>query len=497
MVLEKPPASSGGALIPEGFGTVTVRLTQGAARTAMPEIEQLTALSLKYFFTKDAVQEEKTAEGGKFILEPGTYSLTVEVYANETELEPAARGTKDEIIIVAGVDAEPVDLFLYPVASRNGFGDLDFSLTYPAGATVETFTLTQIGGAFPIDLTEERTPSGTDPVVLSGLLSGPNAISAGYYLLQVALKNSAGISTGQVEVVHIYQDLTTTAEYVFTAGDFMGYQVTSAADSGPGSLRQVLEAVPSGGTIALAPGAVIELEEPLEITKSLTIEGNGATLTRSASWTSSDNNSQLLRITGAAANVVIRRLHFKNGLATNNGGAISNSGILTLESCVFSDNQTTDGSAQGGAVWSNNTLTIRGCTFYGNTTGGGGGAVYFYDSGYSKTLTMTGNLFYGNTAGGEWGYPVAELYDSISASYNVVDVDFGAGDKTKAGWVQGTGDTLISNTDNPIDSDFVPTGSPDINIVPSGLADFPTTDFYGNARTFPGDKGAAGAVNYQ
>jgi predicted outer membrane repeat protein len=497
VVLEKPPEPSGGALIPEGFGTVTVRLTQGAARTTMPGID-LKASYLKYFFTKDGgTPEEKTAENEKFSLEPGSYSLTVEVYADAAKQNLVARGTTDQdFTISAGVDAEPVDLFLHPV-SGTGTGKLEFSLTYPKGAEVETFTLTPIDGdggkGTPTNLASLGTASVTDPVVLSGTQS---AILAGYYLLQVALKNSYGISTGQVEVVHIYQNLTATVGYVFTKDDFPAYQITSAADSGPGSLRQILEdvlALPGGApqTIALAPGAEIELESPLpEITKSLTIEGNGATLTMAASWTG-DVGTQLLRITDSDADVVIRRLHFKNGQAyEDNGGAISNSGILTLESCVFSGNTATGRSSPGGgAVYSSNsTLTIRGCTFYGNSAASGGAVLL--DG--TNVLTMTGNLFYRNTS------PVlGESGSTVTAFYNVVDVDF-----STASWTAGTGGKTYTFTGDPIDLDtFAPNaGSPgivEIGIVPGNLAGFPETDFYGNVRTFPGGKGAAGAVNYQ
>jgi hypothetical protein len=347
-------------------------------------------------------------------------------------------------------------------------------------------------------------PSGTDTLVLSGAESAP----AGYYLLQVVLTNSYGISTGQVEVVHIYEDLTTTVEYVFTEDDFLCYRVTSAADSGPGSLRQVLSDVvlsdvalngtPQTIELALAPGTVIELESTLVIDESLTltIEGNGATLTRAASWTDSDTDTQLLRITDDDANAVIRRLHFKKGLATNNGGAISNSGILTLESCVFSGNQTTATSAAGGAVCSINTLTIRGCTFYKNTATNGWGGAVFFDDMSGDTLTMTGNLFYGNTAS---SYPVMYSAGTVIASYNVVDVDFGTGDSAKAGWDNAGTDTYITTGDPINPNTFAPkTGSPgitEIGIVSSPSADFPETDFYGVTRTF--HNSAAGAVNQQ
>jgi hypothetical protein len=84
-----------------------------------------------------------------------------------------------------------------------------------------------------------------------------------------------------------------------------------------------------------------------------------------------------------------------------------------------------------------------------------------------------------------------------SGGYNVSDYASGTDNSTGSGWTFGTGDTQI--TTETIDlSTFKPkTGSPgidDIGILPGSLADFPATDFYGNARTFPG--GAAGAVEY-
>jgi predicted outer membrane repeat protein len=179
----------------------------------------------------------------------------------------------------------------------------------------------------------------------------------------------------------------------------------------------------------------------------------------------------------------------------SNGGAIYNTGILTLESCIFSGNQTTVSYASGGALYSANTLTVRGCTFYGNTAGYQGGAVYFSASG--KTLTLTGNLFYGNTAP---VYPVVRNNSgTISASYNVADAAFGTGN-TQTGWAAGTGDTTFTAlgiTGSPFvnTTSFVPVPalqSP--GVLPSPApAGFPATDFYGAARTFPGAPGAVSA----
>jgi hypothetical protein len=122
---------------------------------------------------------------------------------------------------------------------------------------------------------------------------------AGYYLLEVLLRNSAGASAGKSEVVHIYQNIVTQTEisrYTFTNDDFSAYLVTTADDSGPGSLRQALADAPAGKTIqiALEPGSVITLTSTLSITKNLIIDGNGVTLTRSFAG---GTNTQLLRVT--------------------------------------------------------------------------------------------------------------------------------------------------------------------------------------------------------
>jgi hypothetical protein len=139
--------------------------------------------------------------------------------------------------------------------------------------------------------------------------------------------------------------------------------VTDSADTDTeGTLRYAVNHAQDDDFIQLSGPETIELTANLTITKSLILDGNGATLTKAASF-ESNNNSQFLRITSATAEALVRRLHFKDGLARNYGGAVYNTGNLTLESCVFSGNRVASNNRDGGAVYSVNTLTIRGCTF--------------------------------------------------------------------------------------------------------------------------------------
>jgi hypothetical protein len=385
------------------------------------------------------------------------------------------------------IDSLPAD---YPVVDFYG---QPISTNAAAGAAQAA-----AGSGYYLGLSVNNDLAGTvgvsPPSNADGLFSAPFTITAspnsgytvGHWLVNGIKTVSAPTSLSDHAWVQVVFNRTVTVN-VFADGP--GSATT------PGTLRYALTNVQEGDVISFsgvtAGSTVIELERDLpQITKSIAIAGNGVTLTRAASWTAVDTNTGLLSVSGSAGEVTVGRVLFKDGRAMEYGGAIYNNGTLTLESCIFSGNQNAGSYGYGGgAINSANTLTIKGCTFYGNSASNSGGAVCFSASG--KTLTLTGNLFYGNTAP---SYPVVSPSGTVDASYNVVDVTLGTG-SSLAGWTPGTGDTYIT-TGDPIDAGFAPNpGSPgmtEIGIVPADLADFPTTDFYGNTRTFPG--GAAGAV---
>jgi hypothetical protein len=260
-----------------------------------------------------------------------------------------------------------------------------------------------------------------------------------------------------------------------------GWKAEASADGLKSALTNNAKA---GDVIVVSAGDTpIELESPLEITESVTIEGKGLVLKRS--W--SNSSQPLLNITNADAEVTIRGVQFTG--SGQLGGAVENKGKLTLESCIFDGNYVS-GDFAGGAINSSGDLTIRGCTFYNNKSVSGGGAVHFE----GNNLILTGNLFYqANTI----SVPLV-VYSgkTINASYNAVNKDFGTGGN-QAGWSGGTGNTTITSapfntTTNPMT--FVPNIS-GLDIVKA--ADFPATDFYGTVRKFFGDFRTAGAVTYE
>jgi uncharacterized repeat protein (TIGR02543 family) len=249
--------------------------------------------------------------------------------------------------------------------------------------------------------------------------------------------------------------------------------VTNTNNSGAGSLRQAITNASSGSVITFADalaGQTITLTSALPtIAKSLTIEGNGITI-------SGNSACQIMYINSSSATVTIRRVHFANGRVTNYGGAICNyAGNLTLQSCIFSGNSTTLSTYNyygGGAVYnysSSNVINVQGCTFYNNNTAYRGDAIYNYNG----VTTLTGNIFYGNTAGNV-------IYRSsgtvTSGGYNVYD------NTSSSFTFSGTGD--VQTSVQPFEAvAFTPVqGSVAIGKLPSTLpAGYPTADFYGRS----------------
>jgi hypothetical protein len=200
--------------------------------------------------------------------------------------------------------------------------------------------------------------------------------------------------------------------------------VTSAADSGPASLRSEIALAQSGDTIDFDPslaGQTITLTGgELAIAKSLDIEGLGAD-----QLTVSGNHASRIFDISAAATVTIAGMTMTDGLAdgsspilASTGGAILNFGTLTLANDVLSDNQAVgdagtsplgkQGRALGGGLANLGTgpLTISSCVFISNlalgadhsSNGNAVGGAFINGMGSFATATITDSVFVGNVA---------------------------------------------------------------------------------------------------
>ena len=241
------------------------------------------------------------------------------------------------------------------------------------------------------------------------------------------------------------------------------------------------------------PGeTTITLATPLpQITTSVTIEGNGITL-------SGNSTGRLLYIRDSSAIVVnINRVHFTGGRVSNIGGAIYNGGNLTLESCIFSDNQTSNSTPNGSTIYNNRFIVIRGCTFFNNRNSGSAAReVIVSNSG--ATISLSGNLFYGNTGNGsDTDLRIIIGGDITSEGFNVVDVPLGTGSNQNGfdAHTNGTDKYITTVPISPYDAKLR-TGGGAQNIITTLPAGYPTVDFYGNAITSGAAAGAVQAAPY-
>jgi hypothetical protein len=241
------------------------------------------------------------------------------------------------------------------------------------------------------------------------------------------------------------------------------------------SLRWALATMQDYDIITLPEGLITLTAVLPNITKSVTIEGNGATLTRSFT---EGSNTALLYISSAAAEVTVRRVHFKDGRNTNYGGAVYSVGKLTLESCIFSGNNHSSQVGAGGAVANiGGSATVLGCTFYNNSAPNGGA---IYNTSGSAVLTLAGNFFYGNTASTSRNVVYSDGGTVTSLGYNISDMLGGVGNNlTTSGFAFVTGDdTVTAASVSPVS--FKPTnGSALLNKDLSGIPNYPAKDFYG------------------
>jgi hypothetical protein len=215
--------------------------------------------------------------------------------------------------------------------------------------------------------------------------------------------------------------------------------VTSAADSGKGSLRAAIAAAQGGDTIRFAPGLggrTIHLTGgELAIGDDLTIDGPGA----GQLVVDAGGLSRVFDITSPSADVMISGLTISGGNAELGGGLLDQGGALTLADDVVSNDQAVGvnpgDSAQGGgvAVIGGGSLRAIETTFADdlalgaggsdggngrhNGIGGSGAGGAIYQSG--AKLILSGDTFRSNQAlGGPGGSGGSGAGSSSGPAFN-------------------------------------------------------------------------------
>jgi predicted outer membrane repeat protein len=183
------------------------------------------------------------------------------------------------------------------------------------------------------------------------------------------------------------------------------------------TLREAVAVVESAGTITFDPslaGENIKIDSEIALNKNLTIDGSSL----SSHVQVDGGNSVRVFSVGVGIGVTIDHLGIVDGYASG-GGGISNQGVLTVSNTLFSAN---DGQENGGGISNSasGALTITNCTFSSNSAISGGaiansGLLTIFDTSFSSNnglvnggaiandsavmLTARRSTFSGNTTG--------------------------------------------------------------------------------------------------
>jgi hypothetical protein len=221
----------------------------------------------------------------------------------------------------------------------------------PAGAWFQWGTSTAYGNTTPV----VRLGNGMTNVSVSAVLTG--LIPSVTYHYRLVTTNSVGTTYGSDRAFSTPPGTLT---------------VTSLADSGPGTLRDMISAASCGQTITFVAGlsGTVVLTTAIGIGRDMAIIGPGA-----ANLTISGSNSTTVLSVGATASISGLTITggFEGGFPVG-GAGVGNGGNLTLSNCVITGNSDQGWGARGGAIYNYGTLRLVGCTISSNTAIGRIGA---------------------------------------------------------------------------------------------------------------------------
>ncbi len=177
------------------------------------------------------------------------------------------------------------------------------------------------------------------------------------------------------------------------------------------------------------------------IRSQITIEGNGAKITRKAA-------APPLRLiaVGATGDLTLRKVTLSDGNAVDYGGAIHNQGMLTIQNGTISDNKA--GGGGGGITNTAGALTIENSTISGNTVTGNDAGVGGGIANYSGTVTITNSTISRNSVAGRFVNFGGGILngDSMTVENSTIADNKGSGYYVDAGGIGNFGSLTIQNS---------------------------------------------------
>jgi predicted outer membrane repeat protein len=221
--------------------------------------------------------------------------------------------------------------------------------------------------------------------------------------------------------------------------------VENIADSGPGSLRNALNVVCSGGNVVFSPELADETitltSGVLTLGKNVTIDGSNA-----PGLAISGGGSDRVFIIDPGTTAMIKHLKVADGFGWQLAGGILNNGKLTLDHVTLTNNiMATDAGTYwqgGGGIYTgqNGRLNLIDSTVSGNQAGWSGGGIYAF---LNTTTTIVRSTISGNVSNDVGG--------AIRSLGNMTITNSTISGNTATGWHGGAifmtdGDITINNS---------------------------------------------------
>ena len=308
LALQDPKESGIVATLSPGNYTVIMagkNQTSGIGLVEIYDADAATASQLANISTRGFVQTGDKVMIGGFILGQGSASSTVAVRGIGPSLSPFGLSN-----MLADPTLELRDSNGTLLVANDNWQD-DPSTAAPLAAH----------GLAPQDSLESGILTTLPPGAFTAILAGKNG----------------GIGLGLVEVYSSFQGITFTA--------------TSTADSGAGSLRDMVGAAIDGDTIqfaaALSGQAIVLTSSEITIDKSITISGPGpGQLTVQRTDAIGTPFYRIFQVRPDRT-VTIEGLTISSGYAESGGGILTDHATLTINNCSLENNIATE---QGGGI---------------------------------------------------------------------------------------------------------------------------------------------------
>jgi predicted outer membrane repeat protein len=340
-----------------------------------------------------------TALTGNVTVSDGTNQCVAAVSAGQCDVTFTSTGAKSVTATYAGDTNYNGSASTPATAHTVNKADTTTTITSDNPDTSNLGQSVTVQWSVPVAAPGAGTPTGNVNVTVSG---GAETCSAAVGSGQCSLAlNGAGVRT-------------ITASYVGDANynassDTESHQVcgttlvTTVADSGAGSLRQIVADACAGATITFDTAGVFATPKTISLTtgeiligRSMTIKGSDAQVTVSG------NNASRVWHVNTGTTVALVGLTVSGGSTTGDGAAILNDGALTVVNSTLSGNAAaTDGGAISTTA-AGTALTLINTTISGNTAGGSGGGLITLGGTVSiVNTTITNNTadFDNNSAG--------------------------------------------------------------------------------------------------